>query len=112
MLKNSTGFQSAYGATLSCLGAHALLGTTPVQQSIKVEQLFAHEDFSMAHLKNDIALLKLKTPVMLSDKVNTVCLPEQGSRVGDGKICYITGTVWSIGYVCFACLIYLFCVIY
>ena len=73
------------------LGAHERLGTTEVQQKIKVKQLFAHEGFSMQHLKNDIALLQLATPAKLSDKVNTVCLPAQGSRIPDGHKCYITG---------------------
>jgi len=73
------------------LGAHERLGTTEVQQEIKVKQLFAHEGFSMQHLKNDIALLQLATPAKLSDKVNTVCLPVQGSRIPDGHRCYITG---------------------
>lgn len=78
------------------LGAHARSGTTAVQQVIRVQQVFAHEDFCYSHLKNDIALLKLATPATLSDKVNTVCLPEQGSRIAAGHQCYITGISHSI----------------
>ena len=78
------------------LGAHTIRGTTAVQQAIRVHQVFAHEGFSYSHLKNDIALLKLATPAMLSDKVNTVCLPEQGSRIAAGHQCYITGISHSI----------------
>lgn len=73
------------------IGAHEVNGATDVQQTIEVEELFTHEGFSHSHLRNDIALLKLKTPVLLSAKVNTVCLPEQGSRIGAGHHCYITG---------------------
>lgn len=76
------------------LGAHERLGTTVVQQPIKVKKLFAHESFSMQHLKNDIALLQLSTPAALSDKVNTVCLPAQDSRIPAGHQCYITG--WGL----------------
>ena len=47
----------------------------------------------MSHLKNDIALLELESPVTLSDKVNTICLPMQDSRITDGHKCYITGNV-------------------
>lgn len=73
------------------LGAHERLGTTDVQQSIQVKALYPHEGFSMQHLKNDIALLHLSTTAQLSDKVNLVCLPDQGSRISAGHPCYITG---------------------
>ncbi|XP_078374644.1 uncharacterized protein LOC144658165 [Oculina patagonica] len=79
------------------VGAHQLSGTTDVQQSIKVEKIFAHESFSRAHFRNDIALIRLKTPATLSDKVNTVCLPAQGSRIPAGKNCYITGWGKTVG---------------
>ena len=72
-------------------GAHERLGTTDVQQSIQVKALYPHEGFSMRHLKNDIALLHLSTTAQLSDKVNLVCLPDQGSRISAGHPCYITG---------------------
>ena len=75
-------------------GAHERFGTTDVEQSIKVKRLFVHEGFSINHLRNDIALLQLATPASLSDKVNTVCLPGQGSRVSDGHNCYITGILY------------------
>lgn len=45
----------------------------------------------MRHLKNDIALLELEQPVMLSNKVNLVCLPSRGSSAVVGSKCYITG---------------------
>ncbi|KAL9970706.1 hypothetical protein ACROYT_G023118 [Oculina patagonica] len=79
------------------VGAHERLGTTTVQQSLKVEKIFAHESFSMTHLRNDIALLKLRTPATVSDKVNTVCLPAHGSRIADGHKCYITGWGRTVG---------------
>ncbi len=79
----------------TCLGAHQLSSPTDVQQSIKVEKIFVHERYSWQHDRNDIALIRLKTPATLSDKVNTVCLPAQGSRIPAGKNCYITGTVFG-----------------
>ncbi|XP_022803817.1 chymotrypsinogen B-like [Stylophora pistillata] len=72
------------------VGAHKRLGTPDVQQTIKVRALFSYEDFSMQHLKNDIALLHLSQPAKLSDKVNPVCLPVQGSEISAGHRCYIT----------------------
>lgn len=76
------------------VGAHERLGNTDVQQTIKVRALFSHEDFSMQHLKNDIALLHLSQPAKLSDKVNPVCLPVQESEISAGHRCYITG--WGL----------------
>merc|ERR550519_583613 len=71
------------------VGAHLRSGTTSVQQSFRLRQLFMHQGFSMRHFRNDIAVLQLATPVTLSSKVNTVCLPTGPARVG--AQCYITG---------------------
>ena len=53
----------------------------------------------MRHLRNDVALLQLDGQITASSKVNTVCLPREGSRVPAGTICYITGIVlfWLLG---------------
>lgn len=51
-----------------------------------------HEGFSMKHIQNDIALLTLAKPVVLSDRINTVCLPQQSRQVPAGTNCYITGS--------------------
>lgn len=46
----------------------------------------------MKHIQNDIALLTLAKPVVLSDRINTVCLPQQSRQVPAGTNCYITGS--------------------
>ena len=43
----------------------------------------------MQNLKHDVAVLQLEGPVQLSDKVNTVCLPDQDADLNAN--CYITG---------------------
>ena len=73
-------------------GAHRRTGTTSVQRTFRVQQLFKHESFNMRNLQNDIALLQLQGSIQNSDKVSTVCLPSSGSRVSPGQQCYITGT--------------------
>ena len=45
----------------------------------------------MQHLQNDIAVLKLASPVTLTPQIQTICLPSQGSRVAAGHQCYISG---------------------
>ena len=74
------------------VGAHQRTGSTAVQQTFRLKQLFKHEQFSMRHLRNDIALLQLAGSVSASSKVNTVCLPSSGTRIPAGRQCYITGT--------------------
>lgn len=61
------------------------------EQVLDVSAVCFHEGFSMRHLCNDIAVLTLSSPVALSDRVNTVCLPQGGQQVAAGTKCYITG---------------------
>ncbi|XP_068723499.1 chymotrypsinogen A-like [Montipora capricornis] len=74
------------------VGGHRLSGRTSVQQTFDVIKLFKHSGFTMNNLKDDIAVLQLAGYVKLSDKVNTVCLPEQHADLN--SICYITG--WGL----------------
>ena len=64
-------------------------GITDVQQTFKVKALHKHSGFSMQNLKHDIAVLQLEGRAQLSDKVTTVCLPEQDADLKSK--CYITG---------------------
>merc|ERR1719167_130504 len=70
-------------------GAHTRWKVTSYQQTIAVDRQYLHEGYH--RLNNDIALIKLATPVRLSAYVNTACLPVQGSRAPAGSQCYITG---------------------
>ncbi|XP_066028805.1 chymotrypsin-like protease CTRL-1 [Pocillopora verrucosa] len=79
------------------VGAHIRTGTTSVQQTFNLRQLFKHESFNMRELRNDIALLQLNGRVKLSDKVNTVCMPQPGDKVSPGSRCYITGWGRMVG---------------
>ena len=76
---------------LSLLGAHSRTGTTQFQKSYNLRQIIKHKGYSRRHLRNDIALLQLETPIDASLHVNVVCLPKAGTRVGPGKKCYLTG---------------------
>ena len=50
-----------------------------------------HAGFSMSHLRNDIALMRLVKPVQLGPKVGTVCFPRKNTRVAPGTKCWISG---------------------
>ena len=73
---------------LSVTGAHS---RTNDGQVFKVSRVIKHPQFSMQNLRHDVALLKLSRAVNLGGKINTVCLPKQGSRVSQGTKCYVTG---------------------
>lgn len=72
-------------------GEHDQTVTEGAEQVFDVSSVCFHEGFSMQHLRNDIAVLTLSNPVALSDRVNTVCLPQGGQQVPTGTKCYITG---------------------
>ncbi|KAJ7370883.1 Chymotrypsinogen B [Desmophyllum pertusum] len=71
------------------VGVHMRTGMTDVQQRFRVKTLHKHKDFTMQNLKHDIALLELDRSAQLSDKVTTVCLPDQDADLNSK--CYITG---------------------
>ncbi|KAJ7389461.1 Chymotrypsinogen B [Desmophyllum pertusum] len=70
-------------------GAHRIHGDGVVY---RINKIIMHSGFSMSHLRNDIALLRLAVPVKLNSKVGTVCFPPMGSRrVSPGTQCWISG---------------------
>ncbi|XP_078374806.1 chymotrypsinogen A-like isoform X2 [Oculina patagonica] len=79
------------------VGAHRRTGTTAVQQTFRLRQLFKHESFNMRQLRNDIALLQLDGSITPSSQVSHVCLPASGSRISAGTQCYITGWGKTVG---------------
>ena len=46
---------------------------------------------SLSLLSNDVALIKLAEPVVLSERVQLGCLPAAGSLLPNLYPCYITG---------------------
>ena len=60
-----------------------------------MSRVIKHPDFSMRHLRHDVAVLQLARPASLNNTVGTVCLPSHGSRVELGTTCYVTGKLYS-----------------
>ena len=58
------------------------LGTTRINGPDAVvayaKELIPHPDYEDKYLANDIAVIKLVTPVMYSDMIQPACLPESG----------------------------------
>nr|BAR45634.1 limulus clotting factor C-like [Scolopendra japonica] len=61
----------------------------------EVEEIHIHHDYEPSSFESDIALVRLKTPVKLTSRVQPVCLPtdidESNSRVKEGNPGVITG---------------------
>ena len=53
-----------------------------------VKTVVHHPKYISSTLTNDIAMVKLSSPVALTDNVNTVCLPSRSYSSGDA---YVTG---------------------
>ncbi|KAJ7336030.1 hypothetical protein OS493_013404 [Desmophyllum pertusum] len=79
------------------VGEHDQTVEEGAEQVLDVSAVCFHEGFSMQHLRNDIAVITLAKPVVLSDRVSTVCLPQEGQAVPTGTKCYITGWGRTIG---------------
>ncbi|XP_077448648.1 transmembrane protease serine 2 [Stigmatopora argus] len=61
------------------------------KQGNKVKKIISHEDYDPETNNNDIALLKLKTPLTFSETVKPVCLPNMGMEFSAGQPAWITG---------------------
>ena len=58
----------------------------------QLQKIILHPDYNKGHkYNNDIAMLKLDMPVLLTKFISPVCLPQQGQKVRIGKRCFISG---------------------
>ncbi|KAK9881867.1 hypothetical protein WA026_018066 [Henosepilachna vigintioctopunctata] len=71
---------------------------SPMEQSRWVVAAIAHEEYNKSNLKNDIALLKLSSPVRYNRYVRPICLPSEATAGQDflrgpspGTICTTVG---------------------
>ncbi|XP_030640922.1 chymotrypsin-like elastase family member 2A [Chanos chanos] len=82
------------------LGKHSL-DTANEAGSIAIApaKIIVHENWDSYRIRNDIALIKLQTPVTLSDSISPACLPPSGSILPNNFPCYVTGwgRLWTNG---------------
>ncbi|XP_043923831.1 plasminogen [Protopterus annectens] len=67
------------------LGIHKEASDEPSKQILDLSDLILEPG------KADIALLKLKSPAIINDKVSTACLPPPDYILQTGAYCYVTG---------------------
>ncbi|KAG5281681.1 hypothetical protein AALO_G00047610 [Alosa alosa] len=73
------------------LGKHDLTVTEEAAQFINAGQIIVHEKWNPFFIRNDIALIKLETPITVSDTIMPACLPEAGFLLPNNAPCYVTG---------------------
>ncbi|XP_036616149.1 anionic trypsin-like isoform X2 [Trichosurus vulpecula] len=71
------------------LGEHNIEATDGNEQFIDSEKIIRHPKYNSRTLDNDILLIKLKTPAVLNEYVNTISLPSACAAVGTE--CIISG---------------------
>ncbi|KAL8571852.1 hypothetical protein ACOMHN_033379 [Nucella lapillus] len=64
---------------------------SPYRQFRKPKKLFLHPEFNHMTVNNDIALIQLERPFVLSDYLRPVCLPQAGQAADIGTRCYVAG---------------------
>ncbi|KAI4898501.1 hypothetical protein NFI96_020953, partial [Prochilodus magdalenae] len=82
------------------LGKHSL-DTVNEAGSIAIApaKIIVHEQWDSSRIRNDIALIKLETPVQLTDGIQPACLPPDGQVLPNAAPCYVTGwgRLWTGG---------------
>ena len=65
-------------ANIYLLGTNNIEETTGYQQYAEVEKIYVHPNYAKAKHDWDLALIKLTHPVVITDYVRTVCIPDVG----------------------------------
>ena len=73
------------------LGRQTLEGENPNEVSIDVAQIVLHPMYDSDSSDNDIALLKLSSPVTFTDYIRPVCLAASDSVFNNGTDSWVTG---------------------
>ncbi|CAB1443041.1 unnamed protein product [Pleuronectes platessa] len=72
------------------VGEFDITKTDPGEQVVKVNRIIPHPKFNPKTFNNDIALVELTSPVVLSEHVTPVCLPS-GMEPPTGSPCLVAG---------------------
>ncbi|XP_041129978.1 chymotrypsin-C-like [Polyodon spathula] len=73
------------------LGKYNLKEAEAGSIAIPAAEIIVHEKWNSLFILNDIALVKLKEHVALSDSIQPACLPIEGQLLPHNNPCYITG---------------------
>ncbi|XP_035695492.1 trypsin-2-like [Branchiostoma floridae] len=75
---------------LVVVGEHDVNNSPEWKETVEVKQIIVHPDYSDVTLDNNIALVKLESPVSLNDYVQPICLPKRDFKP-EGKVVTVAG---------------------
>ncbi|KAK3091405.1 hypothetical protein FSP39_019663 [Pinctada imbricata] len=75
------------------LGKHYVSAVEDKEQIVNISKIYIHPDYDIEQHPNDIALVKLKTPIRIDNaNVNTICMPDSAERsLSNRDYCYVAG---------------------
>ncbi|XP_020501673.2 chymotrypsin-C [Labrus bergylta] len=73
------------------MGKHNLVETEEAAVFMGTANIIVHEKWNPLFIRNDIALIKLESPVTFSDSIMAACLPAAGVILPHNEPCYVTG---------------------
>ncbi|XP_044035806.1 chymotrypsin-like protease CTRL-1 [Siniperca chuatsi] len=73
------------------LGRETQTGTNVHEVKCNVSQVIVHPNYNDTFLNNDIALMKLSSPVTFTDYIRPVCLASNSSQFHNSTPCWATG---------------------
>uniref|UniRef100_A0A3Q1J8F0 Peptidase S1 domain-containing protein n=1 Tax=Anabas testudineus TaxID=64144 RepID=A0A3Q1J8F0_ANATE len=73
------------------LGRQNQQDSSPNEVSTSVAEIVLHPNYDSSINDNDIALLRLATPVQFTDHIRPVCLAASGSVFNNGTVSWVTG---------------------
>ncbi|GAB6023778.1 hypothetical protein CHUAL_008530 [Chamberlinius hualienensis] len=73
------------------VGEHDLSEQEGPEQEYRVVEHYLHPNYNPGTMDNDIALLKLSSPVVASKYVQLACLPKMNASLPQGQSCVILG---------------------
>ncbi|XP_067250831.1 chymotrypsin-like elastase family member 2A isoform X1 [Chanodichthys erythropterus] len=79
------------------LGKHYMMENESGSVAISPSKIIIHKGWDSNTLRNDIALIKLQSPVTQSDTIMPACLPTDGYILPHNALCYVTG--WGRQYI-------------
>ncbi|XP_045899482.1 mast cell tryptase-like [Micropterus dolomieu] len=91
VLTAATCFSSTSPGLTVNLGLDSLNLSNTDAMSRTVSQIIKHPNYNTTTNDNDIALLKLSSPVNFTDYIRPVCLAVDGSVFNNGTTCWVTG---------------------
>ncbi|XP_062416094.1 LOW QUALITY PROTEIN: chymotrypsin-like protease CTRL-1 [Pungitius pungitius] len=79
------------GAWVVYLGRETQAGPNVHEVRSTVSQIVVHPDYNNTLFNNDVALMKLQTPVVFNDFIRPVCLASSASQFHTSTPCWATG---------------------